>query len=208
MVMPPEMLQAFDSHAFRRLKPCRRVARGGRRINEHLRPRARRFAGNIEQVLDADNRPIERAESYAGTRPGVGRVGGVAGGLRIDSKADAGTPPFGSAMRARASSSRSRAEPCGATPILGVCASPASPPARATSGHAAAAPPTRVMNSRRFTSRASRACNRKDSTPQYGMKLLHCGISTGLMTATGQTRPSRARSHVHQCPLWLQKRPN
>jgi len=25
MVMPPEMLQAFDSHAFRRLKPCQRV---------------------------------------------------------------------------------------------------------------------------------------------------------------------------------------
>jgi hypothetical protein len=25
MVMPPEMLQAFDSHAFRRLKPYQRV---------------------------------------------------------------------------------------------------------------------------------------------------------------------------------------
>jgi hypothetical protein len=38
-------------------------------------------------------------------------------------------------------------------------------PPRAASGHAAA-PPTSVMNCRRFTADSSRASNRKDSTPQ------------------------------------------
>src|SRR5262249_4975012 len=38
--------------------------------------------------------------------------------------------------------------------------------ARAASGHAAAAPPRRVMKSRRFTASASRASDGKDSTPQ------------------------------------------
>src|SRR5438094_3458202 len=31
----------------------------------------------------------------------------------------------------------------------------------------------------------------KDSTPQCGRRLLHCRISIGLMTAVGQTQPSR-----------------
>src|SRR5262245_687806 len=43
--------------------------------------------------------------------------------------------------------------------IAGCCA-------RAASGHAAAAPPRSVMNSRRFTGSTSRASDRKDSTPQ------------------------------------------
>src|SRR5262249_28679449 len=43
---------------------------------------------------------------------------------------------------------------------------------RATSGHAAAAPPTSDMNSRRFTASDSRASHRKDSTPRHG-RLLH-----------------------------------
>src|SRR5262249_28486956 len=41
------------------------------------------------------------------------------------------------------------------------------PAARAPrAGHAAAAPPSSVMNSRRFPASTSRASNRKDSTPQ------------------------------------------
>src|SRR5262245_60957420 len=44
--------------------------------------------------------------------------------------------------------------------------------ARAASGHAAAAPPTSDMNSRRFTASDSRASHRKDSTPRHG-RLLH-----------------------------------
>ena len=69
----------------------RRIDCGGRRVNEHLRPRARRFTRDIEQVLDAYDRAVERTESYAGTGSRVGRVGGVVGGLRIDGKAGAGT---------------------------------------------------------------------------------------------------------------------
>jgi hypothetical protein len=39
--------------------------------------------------------------------------------------------------------------------------------ALAVNGHAAAAPPRSVMNSRRFTASDSRASNRKDSTPPH-----------------------------------------
>jgi hypothetical protein len=99
----------------------RRVGRGGRHINEHLGSRARRLAGNIEQVLDTYNRSIERAESYAVPRSRVGRVGGVAGGLRIHSKAGAGTLALWVSDARRACSRRSRAERGGGAPILGVC---------------------------------------------------------------------------------------
>jgi hypothetical protein len=44
--------------------------------------------------------------------------------------------------------------------------------ARAARGHAAAAPPTSDMNSRRFTASDSRASHRNDSTPRHG-RLLH-----------------------------------
>ena len=44
---------------------------------------------------------------------------------------------------------------------------------RATSGHAAAAPPTSDMNSRRFTASDSRASHRKDSTPRHGDCCIH-----------------------------------
>src|SRR6516165_5557073 len=50
---------------------------------------------------------------------------------------------------------------------------PASPDvAPSASGHAAAAQPISVMNSRRLTARCLRAPDRKDSTPRYG-RLLH-----------------------------------
>src|SRR5262249_4071837 len=68
-----------------------RVACAGRCVDEHLGPRARGLAGDIEQVLDANDRSIERTESHTGTRSRVGRVGGVAGDLRINSEAGAGT---------------------------------------------------------------------------------------------------------------------
>ena len=82
-----------DYHRACGAKPThnRRIDCGGRRVNEHLRPRARRFTRDIEQVLDAYDRAVERTESYAGTGSRVGRVGGVVGGLRIDGKAGAGT---------------------------------------------------------------------------------------------------------------------
>ena len=82
-----------DNHRASGAKPThnRRVDQGGGRINEHLGPRARRLAGDIEQVLDANDRAIERTESYAGTRSRVGRVSSVVGGLRIDGKAGAST---------------------------------------------------------------------------------------------------------------------
>ena len=65
--------------------------------------------------------------------------------------------------------------------------------ARAASGHTAAAPPSRVMNSRRFTAIASRA-DQNDSTAQYGGRLLRCEIFTRPMTAVGQTRTSSLRA--------------
>src|ERR1700730_2404187 len=34
--------------------------------------------------------------------------------------------------------------------------------------------------------------DQKDSTPQYDMRLLRCGISTRLMTAVGHSRPAGA----------------
>src|SRR5262249_16023480 len=70
----------------------RRVDRGGGGINEHLGPPARRVAGNIEQILDADDRPPERAESYAGTRSRGGRVPGGAGGPGRPRTTGAATP--------------------------------------------------------------------------------------------------------------------
>ncbi len=65
------------------------------------------------------------------------------------------------------------------TGIAGCCA-------RAASGQAAAAPPMRVTNSRRFMFLieigrcASRASGQKDSTPRYGRRLLRCEILTRL----------------------------
>jgi len=69
----------------------RRIGHGGWCINEHLGTRARRLAGDIEQVLDANDGAIERTESYAGTHSRVGCVGGAVSGLRIDGKAGART---------------------------------------------------------------------------------------------------------------------
>src|SRR5262249_32971216 len=56
------------------------------------------------------------------------------------------------------------------TGIAGCCA-------RAASGHATAAPPSSVIKSRRFTARCPPCFRQQDSTPQYGKRLLRCGIS-------------------------------
>jgi len=67
------------------------VGRSGRRIREHLGSCARRLTGDVEQVLDADDRAIERTKAYAGTRSRIRRVGCGAGGLGIDGEAGEGT---------------------------------------------------------------------------------------------------------------------
>jgi hypothetical protein len=51
----------------------------GRCIDQDLRARARRLARDVEQVLDADDRPIERAETDAGART---RIRGIGRGTR------------------------------------------------------------------------------------------------------------------------------
>ena len=56
--------------------------------------------------------------------------------------------------------------------------------ARAVNGHGTAAPPSSVMNARRFTSNFSRASKRKISTAG---DLLHCGISKEPLSAVGRT---------------------
>jgi hypothetical protein len=44
------------------------------------------------------------------------------------------------------------------------------------------------MNSRRFTPDASRAFDRKDSTPRFGRRLPRCGISIQPMSQLGLGR--------------------
>ena len=64
----------------------RRILGRGRRIGEHDGTPARGLARHVEQVLDADDHPVERAESGAVPRAPVGRVRGFASRLRIDSQ--------------------------------------------------------------------------------------------------------------------------
>src|SRR5258708_39862710 len=63
----------------------------GRCIGQNLRAGAGRLARHVEEVLDADDRAVERTETYSCTRPRVGCVGCVTCDLRIDSEAGAGT---------------------------------------------------------------------------------------------------------------------
>jgi mannose-6-phosphate isomerase-like protein (cupin superfamily) len=56
---------------------------GGRRLaflGEHFGADARHFAGHVEQILDADDRPVERSERNPGLRT---RIGGVGRGFRL-----------------------------------------------------------------------------------------------------------------------------
>src|SRR5258708_21304000 len=66
----------------------------GRGCGQNLRAGAGRLARHVEEVLDADDRAVERTETYSCTRPRVGCVGCVTCDLRIDSEAGAGTLAF------------------------------------------------------------------------------------------------------------------
>jgi hypothetical protein len=57
----------------------RGVGFGPRRIREHLRPGAGRLAGDVEQVLDADDGAIERSERHASTCASIGSIGSSMG---------------------------------------------------------------------------------------------------------------------------------
>src|SRR5258708_18014151 len=66
----------------------------GRGCGQNLRAGAGRPACHVEEVLDADDRAVERTETYSCTRPRVGCIGCVTCDLRIDSEAGAGTLAF------------------------------------------------------------------------------------------------------------------
>ena len=70
---------------------------GGRRLSlvgEDFGAGARRLAGDIEQILDADDHAVERAERYARFGAGVGRIGSGARGLGVNRQAGFGALPF------------------------------------------------------------------------------------------------------------------
>ena len=71
------------------------IAHGRRRIAQNRRASPRRFARDVEQVLDADDGPVELAKGRAGTRPCIGRVGGRAGGIPVNREAGTGTFALG-----------------------------------------------------------------------------------------------------------------
>ena len=62
---------------------------------QHFRSGAGDLALDVEQILDGDDRAVERAARAAGFDPRVGGVGGLAGVIRIDGKAGARTFPGG-----------------------------------------------------------------------------------------------------------------
>jgi hypothetical protein len=78
---------------------------------------------------------------------------------------------------------------------------------RTATGHAVTAPPSRLMNSRRFTLRRgfllvallSCASNQKDNTAR------HCctaGLRSGLCRLRGQSRPKSSRAIGEPCLEW------
>src|SRR6516165_2369555 len=72
--------------------------------------------------------------------------------------------------------------------------------ARAASGHAAAAPPSSVMSERRFTAGPFRASYQRDSTPQYGRRVLHCGIFSQADVRFGSSAPEAVVANVRFTP--------
>src|SRR5262249_51380515 len=70
--------------------------------------------------------------------------------------------------------------------------------ARAATGHVAAAPPTRVMNSRRFTAQCLRASTERIAQPEG---LLRCAISILPLSALGHQRPRRPKPYVEARPF-------
>ncbi len=83
-----------DDHASRGAQPphdCG-IGRSGRRIGENPRTRARRLAFDIEEILDREDRAIQRTERNTCTRSCVGRIGRGTRRLRVESETS--TPAF------------------------------------------------------------------------------------------------------------------
>jgi hypothetical protein len=55
-----------------------------RRIAQRRRTGGGRFAGDVEQILDRNDRSVERAERHVRLPPGVGGIGGGPGGIGIE----------------------------------------------------------------------------------------------------------------------------
>ena len=73
----------------------RRVGCGRLRfVGEDFRAGSRRLAGDVEQILDADDRSVERAERHAVLRAGIGGVRRRARRLGIDGQARCRALPF------------------------------------------------------------------------------------------------------------------
>ena len=86
-----------DDHRAGRAQPLhhRRIGGGRRRLlGENLRAGAGRLAGDVEQILDADDDAVERAERGAARGARIGGIGRGAGGLRIDREAGARALPL------------------------------------------------------------------------------------------------------------------
>ncbi len=85
-----------DDHGARRAQtPHDRGIGGGRRrfFGEDFRAGPRRLAGDIEQILDGDDRAIERPERYADGGPRVGGVGRGPRRLGVNCQTDARALP-------------------------------------------------------------------------------------------------------------------
>jgi hypothetical protein len=79
-----------DDHRAGGTQPLHRdgVGRGGRRLfGEDLRAGAGRLTRDIEQILDAHKRAVERAEAGAARGADIGRIGRGAGVVGIDREA-------------------------------------------------------------------------------------------------------------------------
>ena len=85
-----------DDHRAGRAQPAHdgSVGRGRRSlVGEDLRARPRRLAGDVEQILDADDRSVERAERYAVFGARIRCVRRRARGAGIDRQAALRRPP-------------------------------------------------------------------------------------------------------------------
>ena len=83
------VLATITAPAARSRRTTGASALAGGRVGEDARARARRLARDVEQVLDADDRAVERPERDAGLGARVGGVGRRARRIRIDREAGA-----------------------------------------------------------------------------------------------------------------------
>ena len=74
------VLATITAPAARSRRTTAASAVAGRRfLGKNFRAGAGRLAGDVEQILDADDGAVERAERGAASRPGIGGIGGGAG---------------------------------------------------------------------------------------------------------------------------------